>query len=80
MSEISSVFSDNTDDLPANMMIGRTKPGMKQYKHRRAERLNHTLNYVVLLVLTSVLALGIGHYVGKFDKFCALILGFGLFE
>ena len=30
MSEISSVFTDGSDDLPANMMIGTTKPGPKQ--------------------------------------------------
>ncbi len=66
MSEISSVFTDGSDDLPANMMVGTTKPGPKQYKHKRAERLNARLNYLVLLVLASVLALGIGHYVGEF--------------
>ncbi|XP_072038123.1 LOW QUALITY PROTEIN: uncharacterized protein [Amphiura filiformis] len=68
MSEISSVFTDGSDDLPANMMVGTTKPGPKQYKHKRAERLNTRLNYLVLLVLASVLALGIGHYVGSYQE------------
>ncbi|XP_077989032.1 uncharacterized protein LOC144443432 isoform X2 [Glandiceps talaboti] len=45
-----------------------TKPGVRRYRHYRDDGLNSKLNWVLVLVVTAGIALGIGHFIGSSNE------------
>ncbi|XP_070543520.1 uro-adherence factor A-like isoform X2 [Ptychodera flava] len=68
-SDVSVIEDYDSQSMLDDLAPEASKPVVRRYRHYRDDGLNNKLNWILILVVTAGIALGIGHFIGSSNEY-----------